>query len=84
MCCGEGELCHFCENNHFIHTSCLQAFCKSRYPDTPECPLCRSNSVKLVVRSLTLPEDLLSKSPFSYHAAIVAVVAGYFSLSTSS
>lgn len=76
MCGGEGELTLFCENNHYMHESCIYDYASHEYPRGAVCPLCRDESIAQL--AMTIVPDLLymELTPFSQTAAVTATCIG--------
>lgn len=67
----EGErLVPCCENGHFLHQSCRMSLLDQ------SCPMCRSEAVKSMLQSATLPVGVLSQTPYSLFGAAVAMYIG--------
>lgn len=74
MCGEEGtELIPMCENGHWIHTKCLQLLAESKMSI---CPMCRSSAIDTLSYSVTVPLEILSRTPFSVLGATLAVCVG--------
>ena len=71
-CCEEGEhtLTPCCENGHFLHRACLIAM------KGGPCPMCRSECIKAMMQSATLPVSVLCQTPYSQFGAAVAMCIG--------
>lgn len=59
-----------CENGHFIHQCCLMML------KDPICPMCRSERLKSMLQSTTLPLLFLCQTPYSQFGAAVAYCVG--------
>lgn len=70
MCSGEEQLIPVCENGHWIHADCLQLLTEN------VCPLCRSSAVDTLSQSVSIPLEILARTPFSVLGAHLAVFVG--------
>lgn len=75
MCGGEEPLHPICENGHWIHADCLQLITESGTV-LPICPLCRSSAVNTMKESVSIPLEILNRTPFSALGAHLAVFVG--------